>query len=118
MQNPRSDHRKDLVQVAETLNLIVHYELGNFVLLHHLLPAAAKGKPKGSTVAQTVKAIRYVTNNPHKVEEGLWELKEQLDKRLKENVTKRAGLEEVWLWVTAKLEKRALKEVLVESTEV
>lgn len=86
LNQPRNVERQDLQALARVLNLLVHYEIGNYILLESLIRSASRYLKKENRIFEFEKRIMDFFNstiNQPKTKKELKEaglhLKEQLD---------------------------------------
>lgn len=109
--------REDIQSYARLLQLIVHYELGNYILLDHLANSTQRFLDKLEELNQvqkeTLRMIRQVSKRPQNEHiDSLKSFYQRLKKLHRDPSEKRAFLYlDVLTWAQSKIEEKSLNEL-------
>ncbi|MCB0584543.1 MAG: hypothetical protein KDD06_04350 [Phaeodactylibacter sp.] len=117
---PSTVERQDLQSLSRILNLMVHYELGNFELLESLIRSAYRFLKKRNElddmVRNTITLIRKLVETPSKkmLKEDFNRFKKQFEGLSQQAGTPRLYTNAVIAWFESKIEGRGFSEILQE----
>ncbi len=118
---PRSVERQDLQSLARILNLMVHYEMDNYLLLDSLLRSTHRFLNQRKTMLSfEVSLIQFLrkavkANQAKEVQEGLRQLREDFD-ALAGNAAEKAMLQlfDFESWIEGKLSGQSFSHIVQE----
>ena len=117
---PNTVERQDLQIVARILNLLVHYELGNYALLEHLIRSTQRYLKKRNKLndveRKIINLIKKATETPSKKElrEAYEELKNEFEDLSQRPPTKTFFTKafDIMAWLESKIEGKTFAEIL------
>ena len=115
---PSTVERQDLQSMSRMLNLMVHYELGNFELLESLIRSTYRFLKKRNELddmeRKTINLIRKLVETPSKkmLKEDFKRFKEQFEGLSQQAGTPRLYTNAVVAWFESKIEGRGFSEIL------
>lgn len=118
---PRSIERQDLQSLARVLNLLIHYEMGNTLLLDSLLRSTYRFLNKKEGLLEfEVKIIQFIrqankTAGRKALEQALRQLKEDFHALM--NIPRERSLLQLFdfeAWIDSRLQRRSFAEILKE----
>jgi hypothetical protein len=118
----RSDSRKDLQHFARILHLIFHYEMGKGDMMEYLTRSVYRYLEKEEKLMSFermmilfLKKLPFAMGEKERMQSFL-KLKEEIEK-LKNTPGEKTsiGMEEMIIWLTSKIEKRKMQEVMKEN---
>ena len=117
---PSTVERQDLQSMSRMLNLMVHYELGNFELLESLIRSTYRFLKKRNELddmeRRTINLIKKLVETPSKkmLKEDFHRFKEQFEGLSQQAGTPRLYTNAVVAWFESKIEGRGFSEILQE----
>ncbi len=124
--NERSmELRSDMQSFSRILNLIIHYELGNQDLLEYAVRSTYRFLYKSKSLHGIERAILHfirkkmpATNNRREVIEAFAELKQDIEKLIKDPYERRVlELFDLISWLESKIEERSFGEIVTEKAK-
>lgn len=121
--NDKSDSRKDIQHFARILHLLFHYEMGKGDMMEYLTRSVYRYLEREDKLLSFERLILlYLKKFPFAFNEkdlikSFVKLKEEIEKLKNTPGEKsRTGMEEMLIWLTSKIEKRRMEEVMKEIT--
>jgi hypothetical protein len=117
---PNTVERQDLQVVARILNLLIHFELGNYVLLDSLIRSTQRFLKKkdrlGEVERKIINFIRRAAGTPSKKElrEAYESLKKEFEDLSEQPATKRffTSFFDIMSWIESKIERKSFAQII------
>ena len=121
LNHPRSSVRTDLQSMVRLVNLLLHFDLGNFDLIEYSIKSASRFLYKQDMLnkyeRRTLSFLRKAINlsNDSELREELEKFRDDLDEIFADPLEKRAeNYFNIYAWIDSKLEERPMIEVIRE----